>query len=137
MAERVLKHLLKSRGISGVEVSSAGLLDMHGASADETARQVLQEYGLDDEGHRSRMLTEAIIADADLIVAMERKQLQDIGARYPHAMNRSRLLKSYLPDTGLSDAEKEIRDPYGRSPFHYRLCYAEVSLAMEGLIKCI
>ena len=137
MAERVLKHLLKSRGILGTEVSSAGLLDMQGAPADETARRVLREYGLDDEGHRSRMLTEPMIAEADLIVTMERKQLQEIGDRYPHAMNKSRLLKSYLPDPGLSETEREIRDPYGRSPFHYRLCYAEISLAMEGLIKCI
>ena len=137
MAERMLKRLLNSRGIHDVEVSSAGLLDMHGAPADGTARRILQEYGINDEGHQSRMLTEAMIGEADLIVTMEKRQLQDIGDRYPHAMNKLRLLKSYLPDPGFGETEREVRDPYGRSPFHYRLCYAEISLAMEELTKCI
>lgn len=137
MAERVLKQLVMSRGIHDVEVSSAGLLDMQGASADRTARQVLQERGIDDEGHQSRLLTKAIIEAADLIVTMEKRQLQTIGDQYPHAVNKLRLLKSYLPDPVYGETEEDIKDPYGRSPFHYRLCYAEISLAMEELIKCI
>jgi protein-tyrosine phosphatase len=137
MAERVLKHLLKSRSIHDVEVSSAGILDMHGTPADGTARQILQEHGISDEGHQSRLLMEAMIGEADLIVTMEKKQLQNIGDQYPHAMNKLRLLKSYLPDPGYGETDVDIKDPYRRSPFHYRLCYAEISLAMEELIKCI
>lgn len=137
MAERVLKRLLESRGIHDVAVSSAGLLDMHGMPADGTARQVLQEHDIGDEGHQSRLLTEAMIGDADLIVTMERKQLQNIGDQYPHVMNKLRLLKSYLPDPGYGETESDIKDPYRSSLFHYRLCYAEISLALEELIKCI
>ncbi|MBI4633941.1 MAG: protein tyrosine phosphatase [Deltaproteobacteria bacterium] len=137
MAERVLKRLLTSRGIHDVDVSSAGLLDMHGAAADATARQVLQEHGINDERHQSRLLTEAMIEEADLIVTMEKKQLQNIRDQYPHAMNKLRLLKSYLSNPGYGETEGDVKDPYGRSIFHYRLCYAEISLAMEELIKCI
>ncbi len=137
MAERVLKHLLKSRGMRDIEVSSAGLLDMHGAPADETARKILQEHGITDEGHQSRLLTETIIGEANLIVTMEKKQLQNIGDQYPHAIKKLRLLKSYLPDPGYGETDGDVKDPYGRSIFHYRLCYAEISLAMEELIKCI
>ena len=137
MAERVLKHLLKSRSIHDVEVSSAGILDMHGTPADGTARQILKEHGINDEGQQSRLLMEAMIGEADLIVTMEKKQLQYIGDQYPHVMNKLRLLKSYLPDLGYSETEGDIKDPYGRSLFYYRLCYAEISLAMEELMKCI
>lgn len=137
MAERVLKHLLKSRGIHDIEVSSAGLLDMHGASADGTARRILREHGINDEGHQSRLLTETVISGANLIVTMEKRQLQTIGDQYPHAMKKLRLLKSYLPDPGYGETEGDVKDPYRRSIFHYRLCYAEISLAMEELIKCI
>ena len=137
IAERVLKSLLKKRDVRGVEVSSAGLLNMQGAAADETARQVLRELGIDDKGHQSRLLTEAIIGEADLIVTMEKRQLQKIGDQYPQAVEKLRLLKSYLPDPGYGDEDRDVNDPYRRSLFHYRLCCAEISLAMEEMIKCI
>ena len=137
IAERVLRSRLKNRDVREVDVSSAGLMDMHGAPADETARLVLREQGIRDEGHQSRLLTEAIIGDADLIVTMEKRQLEKIGDQYPHAVNKLRLLKSYLPDPGYGDEDRDIKDPYRRSLFHYRLCCAEISLAIEELTKCI
>jgi protein-tyrosine phosphatase len=137
MAERVLKSLLKSHGIREVGVSSAGLLDMKGASADMIARQILRENGIDDEGHLSRLLNEEMISEADLIVTMGKKQLQIIGDHYPEAVPKLRVLKSYLPDSAYAETAEDVRDPYRRSIFHYRLCFAEISLAMGGLIKCI
>ena len=137
MAERVLKSLLKSRGIAEVEVSSAGLLDMGGASADTVARQILQENGIDDEGHHSRLVNEEMIGEADLIVTMEKRQLRQIGDQYPGAVPKLRVLKSYLPDRCSEEHAEDVRDPYRRSLFHYRLCFAEISLATGEMIKCI
>jgi protein-tyrosine-phosphatase len=137
MAERVLKRLLKSHGNREVEVSSAGLLDMEGVPADMTARQVLQENGIDDEGHHSRHLNEEMVREADMIITMEKKQLRQIGDQYPEVLPKLRVLKSYLPDTGFSETVEDVRDPYRRSIFHYRLCFAEISLAMGEMIKCI
>ena len=137
MAERVLKSRLKRRRIQAVEVSSAGLLDMQGAPADITARQILQENGIDDEGHQSRFLNAAIIGEADLVVTMEQEQLQRIGEQYPLAMDKLRILKSYSPDTDQGNIAGDIKDPYRRSIFDYRLCFAEISLSVEELIKCI
>lgn len=137
MAERVLKSLLKSRGIQEVEVASAGLLDMQGAPADRTARQILQENGIDDEGHHSRMVNEAIIGEADLIVTMDKEQLQKIVDQYPQSRQKLRVLKSYLPGPDHGEAAGDIKDPYRRSIFEYRLCFAEISLAVGELIKCI
>lgn len=137
MAERVLKSLLKSHGIREVEVSSAALLDMKGASADTIARQILQENGIDDEDHHSRLVNEEMIREADLIVTMEKKQLQWIGDQYPETMPKLRVLKSYMPDMGFAETAEDVRDPYRLSIFHYRLCFAEISLAMGEMIKCI
>lgn len=137
MAERVLKSLLKSHGIHEVEVSSAGLLDMQGEPADMMARQILQENGIDDEGHHSRIVNEALIEEADLIITMEKEQLQKIGDQYPQALDKLRVLKSYLPGPDYGETAGDIKDPYRRSIFHYRLCFAEISLVMGELIKCI
>ena len=137
MAERVLESRLKRTGIHGVEVSSAGLLDMHGAPADRIARQILQENGIEDKGHHSRVVGEAMIGEADLIVTMEMKQIKIMGDRYPFAMDKIRALKSYLPESDYGKSSVDIKDPYKQSIFYYRLCFAEISLAMEELMKCI
>lgn len=137
MAERVLGSRLKRDGIHEVEVSSAGLRDMQGAPADKVARQILRENGIDDEGHNSRMVNEVLIEEADLIITMEKEQLQKIGDQYPQALDKLRVLKSYVPEPDYGKIPGDIKDPYGQSIFHYRLCFAEISLAMEELMKCI
>jgi protein-tyrosine phosphatase len=141
MAERVLASRLKRARIREVEVASAGLMDMNGAPADTMARQILQENGIDDEGHQSQVVNEVLIGEADLIVTMETKQLQIIGDQYPQAVDKLRILKSYLPgpDYGKipADTSGDIKDPYRKSIFYYRLCFSEISLAMEELMKCI
>lgn len=136
MAERVLKNLLKRHDILNVDVSSAGLLDMKGAPADAMARRMLQESGIDDAGHHSRLVNEEMLSEADLIITMEKKQLQRIGDVYPEFMPKLRVLKSYLSDRGSVETQ-DVRDPYRLSIFHYRLCFAEISLTMGEMIKCI
>ena len=78
-----------------------------------------------------------MIGEADLIVTMEKKQLQLIGDQYPEAIPKLRVLKSYLPERDSGEIAEDIQDPYRRSIFHYRLCFAEISLAMGEMIKCI
>ncbi|MHB8771632.1 MAG: arsenate reductase/protein-tyrosine-phosphatase family protein [Syntrophales bacterium] len=136
MAERLLRNLLRSRGRQEVGVSSAGLLDMKEAPGDEVARQILAENGIDDEGHVSRQVTEEMVGAADLIVTMEKRQLLCIGDRYPEAVPKLRLLKSYL-DGGTAETADDVSDPYRRSLFYYRLCFAEISLAVGAMSKCI
>ena len=137
MAERILRNRISQGGIKDVKVSSAGLLEMQGAPADSIARQLLREHGIDDEGHRSRILDQEIVKNADLIVVMEQNQLERIGEQYPMAMTKVRLLKSYWADQGREYDAADVKDPYRRSLFHYRLCFSEISLALEELLKCI
>lgn len=137
MAERILKSKLMRSGLRDVEVSSAGLLDMQGAEADETARRVLRDAGIDDEGHRSRVVTEEILQAADLIVTMEQGQLQQLVERYPAIKDRVRLMKSYMPSRNPGGVAEDIKDPYRLSLFDYRLCFADITLAVEEMKKCI
>lgn len=137
MAERILRCRLQRLGVGNMEVSSAGLLAMEGAPADETARKILRENGIDDESHQSRLLSEALLEDADLIVPMERQQLRKIGDQYPETAQKLRVLKSFLPDYRQESGDGDVKDPYRHSIFDYRLCFAELSLAMEGLRRCI
>lgn len=137
MAERILRTRLRRHGRRDVAVSSAGLLDMQRAPADPVARQVLREQGIDDDDHRSRLLDEEIVKAADLIIVMEEEQAERIKGQYPEAGEKVRLLKAYLPEPGSGQVAGDVKDPYRLSLFHYRLCFAEISLALEELSKCI
>jgi len=109
---------------------------MKEAPGDEVARQILAENGIDDEGHVSRQVTEEMVGAADLIVTMEKRQLLCIADRYPEAVPKLRQLKSYL-DGGTAETADDVSDPYRRSLFYYRLCFAEISLAVGAMSKCI
>ena len=72
LAEALLRRALEERGVTGVEVSSAGTGAWEGAPASEGAYLVGLESGLDLSGHRARLLTGEVVAESDLILTMAR-----------------------------------------------------------------
>ena len=60
LAEALLRQALAARGVTGVEVSSAGTGAWEGAPASEGAYLVALEHGLDLSGHRARLLTSEV-----------------------------------------------------------------------------
>jgi protein-tyrosine phosphatase len=135
LAERVLKKIIKVHKIHFVKVSSAGLMDMQGAPADFKAARLLHDKGMDGTRHRSRPLTEDLIEWADVILVMEEIHREEIIARYPETRDKVHLLGAF---SGRGrDGDKNIKDPHGLTDYHYRTCFAEIYLALDGLIKCI
>ncbi len=135
MAERIFRKQLRKRALSSVRAESAGLLDLGGSAADPQAVALLREKGFDDSMHRSRTLTRELAANADLIVVMERAQMEEISLRYPDAVGKIRLLKSF--STNAVPAGLDIEDPHGLSSYHYRICFADIYFSLEGLLQCI
>ena len=135
MAERILRGELKKRRKHNVHISSAALIDMKGEPADPVAAKLLKASGYDDAGHQSRLLTEEMVAQADLMLVMEDSHRKLILEQYPPAEGKVRLLKSYSRD--YTEADGDIRDPYRMSIYHYRLCFSEIYLSIQGLLKCI
>ena len=135
MAEVIFKGRIRRLGRHDVTVSSAGLIDMKGKSADRNAVDALLENGFEEADHRSTLLTEDAVTRADLIVVMEGKQKKLITEAYPHAEAKIRLLKSFTK--GYMEADSDIRDPYRMSAYHYRLCFSEIYLAVEGMMRSL
>ncbi len=90
MAEGLLGHVLAEAG-SGVWASSAGTHGGMGSGATRHAVEVLADRGIDISGHRSRLLTPALIDSADLIVAMTRVHESTIAAIDQSARSRTYL----------------------------------------------
>ena len=76
MAEVLFAHLVPE-----AEVSSAGTMDWSGQPAHEYAIAAMAERGLDLSAHRSSRLSEYLVDESDLIVAMTRNHGWAVAAR--------------------------------------------------------
>ena len=139
MAERILEKKLKEDNRDDIKVSSASTYDMEGIPADPKAVEMLEDYGFDAGDHYSKVLTEGMISGADKILVMEQHHREFVCTNYPEAEERVFLLKPFLKSCAQSDNNdtENIKDPYNLSDYYYRLCFAELSLAIDGLLKCI
>lgn len=123
MAEVVLRHRLRAAGRDDVEVESTGLGSWHiGERMDPRARQALRDRGYDGEAHRARQFDDDHLAQADLILAMDRSNLAALRRKAP-GDERIRLFGSYLPD------QPEVPDPYYDGGFDRALDLIEAAAA--------
>ncbi len=115
MAEALLRQALDARGVTQVEVISAGTGAWEGAPASEAAYLVGLENGLDLSGHRARLVTSELVASADLILTMarhHRARILELGGD-----NRVHMLGEYA---GRSAQGVEVADPFGADLEVYR-----------------
>ena len=125
MAEGLFRDLLQKRGISDVDVSSAGLSAFPGAPVSENAAAVLLELGIDIRGHRARAVgTEA--PASDLIVALGESHAASLLHLYPGRAESIRLI-----------GQKGIPDPYGGDLSLYRRTRDAIAAALPGLLPLV
>lgn len=94
MAEVLLRDRLERAGIAA-SVSSAGRL-YEGEEASESGVEAMAERGLDLSGHRSRVLTPALLAGVDLVLGMAREHVRDAVALDRAALARTFTLKELV-----------------------------------------
>jgi protein-tyrosine phosphatase len=141
MAERIFRKMSEKSGRSDISLLSASLLDMKGAPPDPKASDLLAEKGFDGRDHKSRLLTEEMAAETDMILVMEQQHREMIIEKHPDAAGKIFLLKPF--STGCTQPDSNynymynISDPHKLSSYHYRLCFAEIYMGIEGLLKCI
>ncbi|MFA6411119.1 MAG: hypothetical protein WCW53_00375 [Syntrophales bacterium] len=135
MAERILKGRLAKLKRNDIIACSAGMIDMHGAAGDPAAIKMLEEHGYDGYLHFSRPISDVMIGEADWIVVMENAHRQQLIGDYPQYEEKIRLLKTFARD--YDGVNQDIRDPYRQSVYNYRLCFSEIYMAIDGMIKCI
>ena len=115
IAEAIARKLIIERGLSDVELASAGTSAWDGAPASDGALLVGMERSLDLSQHRAQTLTRDLVADADLVLAMG-----------PHHLERIEALggsgKSYLLTDFASHgaSARPVNDPIGGELELYR-----------------
>jgi glycine hydroxymethyltransferase len=121
MALGFLRRELEVRGITGVELRSAGTAGMDGLPATAAAVEAAREHGADITHHRASALGLAAIEDADLVLAMADEHRQVVAAASPSAALRTFTLKELvasLPargDGGSAEGLRERIEALGRA----------------------
>lgn len=101
-AEALLRHRFAGEDVAA---ASAGLLALEGHPIDSRAEAALAARNLTAKGHVARQLTPALVEQADVVLAMERRHLAALRALAPGARGRTFLLGRWLGNV-------EIPDPY-------------------------
>ena len=122
MAETVLRAELAAAGLDGaVVVDSAGTGDWHvGGAMDPGAQAALARRGYDGsaQSHRARQFRPSWLAQRDLILAMDARNLADLRqmARNPGSQGDDRI-RLFGEAGGLTQAgDGDIPDPWGGGP---------------------
>jgi protein-tyrosine phosphatase len=134
MAEALLRKRLAERLGCSIEeldegrafVSSAGISAGLGGRSAPEAIEVMREQGLDLSAHQSQPLSDTIVRQADLILAMTRSHRETIVQHWPEAAERTLLLR---PDG------RDICDPIGTSVEVYRECARQIDDAVQTRVQ--
>jgi protein-tyrosine phosphatase len=122
----IAETLLRER-VPGIATGSAGLGAMAGHAADPLALAVLAEHGFDASQHVARQLDDAMIREADLILAMEQTHIDTLLQRAPHARGRAFLLGQW--QDGL-----EIPDPYRQQRPAFEHVYRLIDATVDSWV---
>jgi protein-tyrosine-phosphatase len=132
LAEVLLTHELRQRGLEDISVASAGLYAFPGNSPDPKMVEYLEGVGIPLQDHSARRITREDVDWADLILVMEQDHATAIAGMWPEAREKVELLSRSISDgQGVDD----IADPFGRSSYHYRLAQAQISIAIKALVE--
>lgn len=121
LAEALARKLIVERGLTDVEIASAGTSAWDGAPASDGALLVGMERGLDLSQHRAQTLTRELVADADLVLAMGPHHLERIEAL--GGSGRAYLLTDFA-SRGASI--RPVNDPIGGELDVYRVTADEL-----------
>ncbi|NUO73982.1 MAG: low molecular weight phosphotyrosine protein phosphatase [Frateuria sp.] len=125
VAEFLFRRELGERDI---RVSSAGLGALVGRPMDENAIALLKDGGIDASNHRARQLEPTMLRDADLILTMERRQLNSVVQLAPEASGKVFLFDKWH-DGG------DVPDPYRCSRRVFKQVHASIERGVGSWLR--
>lgn len=130
LAEMLLKQSMAGQQGPPAQVQSAGLFTNLGAGPDPVMVRYLEDRNIAYDQHASQAVTPDLLDWADLVLVMEKFHLDMLVDINPDSKKKIQFLGRYLPG---NQQEDEIRDPFGKSAFHYRLAQSQIALAIKAL----
>jgi protein-tyrosine phosphatase len=130
MAAALLRRLLVDRGYDW-PVGSAGVLGHDGDPAEVEARDTMAHMGLDIGAHQARSLTDELVAQAALLLALDNGTALVARARFASSASRIHTLGA------LAGRQRDIPDPF-RMQIGAWMTYArEIAALLEAALPQI
>ncbi|MFY0837813.1 protein tyrosine phosphatase [Klebsiella pneumoniae] len=117
IGERYLRQALPNK-----KIDSAGTGALVDHDADDSAIRIAKTHGISLVGHKGRQFTSALGRQYDLILVMEKSNLEQIGRIAPEARGKTMLFGQWLN-------QKEIPDPYQKSDEAFASVYQLIEQA--------
>jgi len=134
LAEMLLKNEIAPLRIDSIAVSSAGLFAYPGSPPDPQMVDFLTQMEIPMTEHEAKQITKQDVDWADLIMVMEKDHTDTINKLWPDAKDKVELLGNFIAEGQNPD---DIIDPFGKTPYHYRLAQSQISLAIKNLVKTL
>ena len=125
VAEFLFRRELGERDI---RVGSAGLGALVGRPIDDHAAALLQDEGIDASEHRARQLEPSMLRQADLVLAMEHRQLKSVARLAPEASGKVFLFDKW-------HAGGDVPDPYRRSRHVFKQVHASIKRGVGSWLR--
>jgi protein-tyrosine-phosphatase len=113
---------LRTMAAPGIRVTSCGYYPVADRRCTAEAVYAAKNYGVDLSGHRSRVVSDALIQESDVIFVFDEENLQHILTSYPESRDKVWFL-SAVTQTGPAI----IADPYGKDLAAYEEVYEEIA----------
>lgn len=133
MAEGILRHKAKERGLP-IETDSAGTSHWHeGEAPDRRAIQNMREQGIDIADLRARPFHHTDFQEFDYIFAMDSSNYEDILslARDDEERRRVRMIMNLVD----GNENVSVPDPYYGGPMQFQRVYDMLDQATEVFLK--
>ncbi len=123
--ERLLKKSLPDK-----KIISAGLSALEGKPADKTASEIALAHGISLDGHIAQQITSSMCQEADLILVMERKQVDQVNQINPAVRGKTMLFGHWL-------AQQDIADPYRKSREAFEAVYGLLENSAQKWVNAL
>ncbi len=108
---------------------SAGVAAWPGQPASPEAVAAMKELDINLSAHASRPLTEELVHEADILLAMTQGHCHEILRRFPEAAN-----KTFLLDSFGAAPPRDVPDPYGGTLDDYRRTRGALAAALGDFL---
>ncbi|MBL7205680.1 MAG: hypothetical protein ISS63_15345 [Desulfobacteraceae bacterium] len=132
LAENLLKRELEKENIKDVSVASAGLNTFDLNEPDQNMVAHLSKIGIPPGNHRPKQMSKQDIDWANIILVMEDNHAKKIMDLWPEAKPKLQIFGRFVSAGPSID---DIIDPFGRSPYHYRLAQSQITLAVKNFVN--
>ena len=123
MAEGILKNIL-----SNYEISSAGIITANGLVPSGNAVLATKEIGIDISKHKSRLISNKLFEESDIILCMTQAH-KDMILTYLGENEKTFTLAEFAGENG------DIPDPFGGGLEQYILCRDCIATLLEKVAQ--